>query len=646
MKNALIIHDSYTNPDAYWYPKVAQELRAIGYEVFIPRFPTPEHQSLEHWTTLFQEYTPHINSETVLIGHSIGSAFILRQLEKMNQPIAGCVLVSPFIEFLEHEGMNLVSATFITQPFDWYTLNQSLHRVVVLGSDDDPFIPLDRMHHVAELLGTTLTIIPNAGHFTDEDTIISPILSAVQKLVTPLPSPEEHIFSDLNIELKNAGIDMTIASSDTLASLEQGSNKDEQYTISPQKNLGMETMYEDIAHTITTSSAKTMADILHQEREREAIKKIKKQKNISHIFLMIVSLICIVIGIILVQKARTYEPEKVSITETALVLPTPFRVDESILFNLSTYSSVFQTRDGLQELLKQHHVPSKTILHIYPGIQRLGVGTLAPLADFLNSFEITLPPILQSSLKDSFTYGVYGGVAEQSLFLVLDITSIDESFVGMKEWESTLVSDLSSLLKISDLVRQPSLYDRDFNDEVLLNTPMRVLRAPTVQKNIITEIRKEKIKQIPQHALPDATLASITTITPHEIIFTQPDAFLSDLAIGDIITADTNNLSAAFIRRIDNFVRTEENFKIITTTLSLADIQPTLPQHATIVRRVGESGQMEKYIQYKEQVTTYTEGDSVPVIYYAFLGNTHIVITTGLDAIEAIIQRLGEVSPV
>jgi hypothetical protein len=643
MKNAIIIHASYAQPDAHWYPWLKQQLESQGYEVFIPHFPTPEHQSLASWNTLFESYAHHINEETLLIGHAIGCAFILRQLEHYEGHIAGCVFVAPYIEAIQHEGLNLVTATFLTQPFDWHAINQATGRVVVLGSDDDGFVGLEYMRHTAELLGTMLTIVPEAGHFTDADGMReSPaILAAVTTLQTPIPSAQEAAFSDLNAELKTAGIDMSIVTPGVLRA-DTDDVKDIDYTFALKESGGIETMYEDIADTINTSSAKAMADMLHEEREKEAVLDKKKKKRIMNGILTSIALVLVIVGLVLVNKARTYKPEAIRIEEATTVLPTPFRVNESVLFDISKYSSVFQARDGLQELIGQNTVPNKTVMHIYPGVRRLGVGVLATASEFLDAFESQAPTSLRDATEQTFTYGVYGGTVGQSMFLLLDITSIDRSSVGMKEWESTMAKDMLSILAIPDNVRQASLYDRLFTDEILLNTPMRVLRAPTITKQMTTEIIEKKIQEPIQHALPDETLSAITTITENEIIFSQPDTFLSGLAIGDIITADTSSLSSSFIRSIDNFVRTADSFKIVTTTLSLRDLRPDLPEGTRIIRRTDETGTLVKYAQSEEVLTTYVEGTVVPVLYYAFIGNKYIVIATGIDAIDAIIQRLGE----
>ena len=47
MTNIIIIHGSYGNPNENWFPWLKSELKKLKCNVFVPKFPTPENQSLE-----------------------------------------------------------------------------------------------------------------------------------------------------------------------------------------------------------------------------------------------------------------------------------------------------------------------------------------------------------------------------------------------------------------------------------------------------------------------------------------------------------------------------------------------------------------------------------------------------------------------
>ena len=70
--------------------------RVIG-QVFVPRFPTPENQSLESWLKVFEDYRQYLNEDTIVVGHSLGPAFLLSVLETLDHPIKYAYFVSSFI---------------------------------------------------------------------------------------------------------------------------------------------------------------------------------------------------------------------------------------------------------------------------------------------------------------------------------------------------------------------------------------------------------------------------------------------------------------------------------------------------------------------------------------------------------------------
>ena len=80
MVNIFIIHGSYGSPEENWFPWLKSDLEKLGCRVYVPRFPTPEKQSLEKWLDVFKEYDGFVDSETIFIGHSLGPAFILRNV--------------------------------------------------------------------------------------------------------------------------------------------------------------------------------------------------------------------------------------------------------------------------------------------------------------------------------------------------------------------------------------------------------------------------------------------------------------------------------------------------------------------------------------------------------------------------------------
>ncbi|MFH0943316.1 MAG: hypothetical protein V1810_04035 [Candidatus Beckwithbacteria bacterium] len=87
--NVFIFHGTMGSPEANWFPWLERELKGLGLEVLVPRFPTPE-----------------------------GPGFFLRLLERRTSPIKAAILAAPFDGFIGEEPYDTLNKTFIDHPFD------------------------------------------------------------------------------------------------------------------------------------------------------------------------------------------------------------------------------------------------------------------------------------------------------------------------------------------------------------------------------------------------------------------------------------------------------------------------------------------------------------------------------------------------
>jgi uncharacterized protein len=166
MKKAIIVHGSYGSPDENWFPWLKEELEKIGYAVEVPRFPTPENQSLEPWMGVFKDYK--IDRDTILIAHSLGPAFILNLLEIGDKRVRACFFVSGFIGLLNNSNFDSINKTFTDKEFNWERIKNNCKKFYLYHSDNDPYVPLAKAKELKEKLGAKLKIIDKAGHFNSE----------------------------------------------------------------------------------------------------------------------------------------------------------------------------------------------------------------------------------------------------------------------------------------------------------------------------------------------------------------------------------------------------------------------------------------------------------------------------------------------
>lgn len=165
--NAFIFHGTAGSPDGNWFPWLKDKLGQHGLITTIPRFPTPEGESLEAWLKILDAQTEKLNKNTLAIGHSKGGMFLLKVLERLEIQIDTAVFVSAPVgeqPILYYDA----DKKFTNFEFDWIKIRDKARHFVVYHSDNDPYVSLGNGKRLARELGIDLTFIPNAGHINAE----------------------------------------------------------------------------------------------------------------------------------------------------------------------------------------------------------------------------------------------------------------------------------------------------------------------------------------------------------------------------------------------------------------------------------------------------------------------------------------------
>lgn len=167
MSKIFIIHGAFGSPNENWFPWLKKEQKALGHQVFVPRFPTPENQSLDSWEKVFNQYQEEIDEDTVFVGHSLGPAFILHILENLNVKIKAAFFASGFLGELGNKDFDQINQTFIAKDFDWEKIRKNCDNFFIYHSNNDPYVPLREAENLAKKLHVEPIIIEGAGHFNE-----------------------------------------------------------------------------------------------------------------------------------------------------------------------------------------------------------------------------------------------------------------------------------------------------------------------------------------------------------------------------------------------------------------------------------------------------------------------------------------------
>ena len=104
MKTAIILHgkpskEGYYKPEreaesnSHWLPWIQHELLLVDCLAQTPEFPEPYNPNYEEWKKVVERFD--IDEDTILIGHSRGSAFLIRYLSENKIKVGKVALVAP-----------------------------------------------------------------------------------------------------------------------------------------------------------------------------------------------------------------------------------------------------------------------------------------------------------------------------------------------------------------------------------------------------------------------------------------------------------------------------------------------------------------------------------------------------------------------
>ncbi len=178
MKNALLVHgwadkEEYYNEiyptasNAHWFPWLTKQLMIRDIHTVAPEMPNGFFPDYSAWKQEFERF--NISSETILVGHSCGSGFLLRWLSEANQNVDKVILVAPWLGSMVGDN-NYSTEEFDMNFFDFdfdSNMTQKTRGITVIGSTDDNLgvqMTLTFLHE--RLKDAKHVMFKNKGHFT------------------------------------------------------------------------------------------------------------------------------------------------------------------------------------------------------------------------------------------------------------------------------------------------------------------------------------------------------------------------------------------------------------------------------------------------------------------------------------------------
>lgn len=171
MKRVFIIHGWAGLPSHGWYPWIEKELRAKGFDTYLPEMPNTDAPEIKEWVSFIAKLVKKADKDTYFIGHSIGCQAVLRYLQTIKEQIGGVVFVAgwyPYVTNLTGEE-EAIAKPWVETPIDFVKIRNVLKKSVAIFSSDDPYVPLDNIKTFKVEVVSKIVMQKKSGHFTQDD---------------------------------------------------------------------------------------------------------------------------------------------------------------------------------------------------------------------------------------------------------------------------------------------------------------------------------------------------------------------------------------------------------------------------------------------------------------------------------------------
>lgn len=169
-------YDPYQPERKRWRDWLALQL-ASTHEFLVPTMPNKQNADYTAWEIWFEKMVPYLRDGVVLIGHSLGGAFLLRYLSRHTLPVrvAQLHLVAPAIDTIDCPGL----CGFASDLTTWSGFAAAIDAVHLWHSQDDAIVPVHHSERFASVCPAAQAhIFADRGHFLTET--FPELLTAVQ----------------------------------------------------------------------------------------------------------------------------------------------------------------------------------------------------------------------------------------------------------------------------------------------------------------------------------------------------------------------------------------------------------------------------------------------------------------------------------
>lgn len=167
LRDWKIDFEEFKNPESSWKSSLQEKLWP-DYEVIRPEMPNSINARYEEWKIWFEKFVPYLHDGVILIGHSLGGAFLGKYLSEIDFPkkIKAVFLVAACFgdKLPDYKALDFHALE------DMSKLSSQAGKIFLYHSKDDPVVLFTNLAKFQEKLpNATARVFEDKGHFRQEE---------------------------------------------------------------------------------------------------------------------------------------------------------------------------------------------------------------------------------------------------------------------------------------------------------------------------------------------------------------------------------------------------------------------------------------------------------------------------------------------
>jgi hypothetical protein len=238
---------------------------------------------------------------------------------------------------------------------------------------------------------------------------------------------------------------------------------------------GVRTYATDIAEMMKREKGSIIKIALAEQERRDKFKEKLDPTATKNVVVMMLGFILIVGGIMIFIYSIVNRSKPVDVTISNVVFPSLIFTENQVQIDMTDLNKT-ELFNAIEAQVGNRTLVPETINNLYISYKTPVGQAAVPATVFLQKLGINVPDTLFQNLYPQFMLGVYSMEPKNNEFLIFKVKDFNDTFIAMRDWEESMLSDTLRLFKIDTSGDGKAIFSKDFETVTLFNKEARVLK--------------------------------------------------------------------------------------------------------------------------------------------------------------------------